>query len=214
MIVIKPKMLKGKLNIDKNILVSAGAILGALGSRIQINTSKGFEFNIEQKYLLDLLEESGCIVSLTNDALSIIPGGLTKPLSVDANKCKQETFLIIVYLCFLKGSSKLFNINKLDSAVKDRIFILIGNLKKIGAEITVDNNEILFCGKQTLNGFEVSAYSSFEIFIALCIVAHRCEGALTIKNTSGIDVNKYDDFVSMILSLGAEITEKKMKYKL
>ena len=210
MIVIKPKMLRGKLNIDsyKNGFLTTGAILGALGGKVEISTSKELEINSKQKYFLKLLEDSGCIVNLTNNTLNVVQSGLSNPLTVDACKCREEIFLITVYLCFLKGDSKLFNINKINSSVRDKIFELIGDLKKIGAEITVDSNEILFFGKQTFNAFEVSAYSSFEIFRALCIVAHRCEGSLSIKNVSGISVSEYNDLMYMLLSLGADITEK------
>ena len=210
MIVIKPKMLWGNLNIDsyKNGFLTTGAILGALGSKVEINTSEELEFNSEQKYLLKLLEDSGCKVNLTNNTLNVMPGGLTKPLMIDAYRCKEEIFSIIVYLCFLKGNSKLYGINKVDVDIKDKIFVLIGDLKKMGAEIIVDSNEILFFGKQTLNAFEVSAYSSFRIFTALCIAAHRCEGSLPIKGIGGINDSEYDDLMYMLLSLGAEITEK------
>ena len=148
MIVIKPKMLCGNLNIDsyKNGFLTTGAILGSLGGKVEINTFEELEFNSEQKYLLKLLEDSGCKVNLTNNTLNVIPGGLTKPLIVDACRCKEEIFSIIVYLCFLKGNSKLYDINKVDINIKDKIFVLIGDLKKMGAEIIVNSNEILFCG--------------------------------------------------------------------
>jgi len=216
MIIIKPKMLKGELNIEKgqNVLYTVGLILGALGSRIDISISKEFKIDEEKEYLIKLLKESGCRVDKTGCTFSALCGNLTKPLLIDATKCEGDIFFIIVFLCLLKGKNKIFNIKKIPNSVKDKLFLLLGNLKKIGADITIDSDKILFCGKQYLNGGEVSAYSNYDIFTALCIIAHRCEGNLSIVDISGIENKKYDDFKNMLISLEAEIKEKYLFLKM
>lgn len=208
MTILKPKMLKGELkNLGNNkTLFAAGLIFGALGSDITIKVSSDYIFDESDQYLIKVLKSSGCLFRKTNDNINFSHSALTKGVLVDANRCADKIYYMIVYLCFLRGESKIYGIEKLSDDIKTKIYSLIGNLKMIGADILVRRNEVVFYGRQVLSGAELTCYGDFDIFSALCIAAHRCEGNLALK---GYSCDKdYMDFIKMLTSLDADLTKK------
>lgn len=216
MLIIKPKMLKGiiKLKQNEEYLYTAGLILGAMGCDIKVKTSPEFVLNDEQRYLHMLIKSCGGIIKNTKTKCQARCTGLMSGVSADALKCKDTIFIIMIFLCFLKGSSKIFNVNRLESSIKDKLYRLIGNLKKLGADIKADAKEVIITGRQTLNGGEVFGYADFDIFLALCIAAHRCEGNVVIKDTKSLNELKYNELKDVLISLEAELLEKRADLKM
>ena len=208
MIKIKPKMLKGKINIkDKqSVLFSAGLVLGALGGDIFVKISPEYNLCNSEKYLISVLVEAGCKIKNNKNTFSVSASGVSNSLTVDAKRCKTNICYVIVYLCFLKGLNRIISIKSLSDNDKDTVFSLIDNLRKMGADIVINKDEIVFSGKQVLNGSDVCANSNLEIFVSLFIAAQRCEGDVVINN-SGVHGRENDDLMSLFSDLDVEYSE-------
>ena len=85
-------------------------------------------------------------------------------------------------------------------------FKIVGNLKKMGADISVNGRTAEIKGVKALKGTEVEA-SDLRGGAALVIAALAAEGETQVKNICHID-RGYDKFELALSALGAKIERK------
>jgi len=99
--------------------------------------------------------------------------------------------------CFAKGKSTV------NETIFENRFLHVDELKKMGADITVDGSTAYINGSGYLHGAEVTA-TDLRAGAALCIAGLLAEGETIIGNIYHLD-RGYENFEDKLLKLGANI---------
>ncbi len=100
--------------------------------------------------------------------------------------------------CFAKGKSTV------NETIFENRFLHVEELKKMGADITIEGNTAYINGFGCLHGAEVTA-TDLRAGAALCIAGLFAQGETVIDNIYHID-RGYENFEDKLLKLGANIT--------
>jgi len=116
--------------------------------------------------------------------------------------------VMTVVSCFTSGKSLIHGMKRLKFKESDRETALLGELTKMGAKIKSTKDAIEVKGVKSLQGAELESHGDHRIAMA-CVVAGLKAARTTI--VKGVEyINKsYPDFVRDIVSLGAEVDERK-----
>jgi 3-phosphoshikimate 1-carboxyvinyltransferase len=131
-------------------LLTAAAITH---SKVQINN---LDYNSVQgdKAIIGILKKMGVNGKVCDDNVEIEgSGSLLKTYEVDAKHIPDLVPAIAVLMCYAKGTSHIYGANRLRLKESDRLESLYLELKKMGAQITIDNNSLIIEGGSTLHGF-------------------------------------------------------------
>jgi UDP-N-acetylglucosamine 1-carboxyvinyltransferase len=147
------------------------------------------------------LEGTGCVVTSGEDWLSV--EGPARPTPVDFATLPYPGFhtdmhpQMVAYLASADGTS----------IITENIFVsrfrYIGELNRMGADITTDGQHVVVRGVESLSGCEVDG-TDIRAGAAIVLAGLRAEGTTTVVNAEHID-RGYADFVENLAALGAGI---------
>ena len=121
---------------------------------------------------------------------------------VDISNCPDLGPIIALLLVLSKGKSKIVNAHRLRLKESDRIESTVTTLTKLGADIFVENNDIIINGKDSLNGgVSLDSYNDHRIAMMVSIAATVCKGPVELTNPYAIN-KSYPDFYRDYISLG------------
>ena len=147
------------------------------------------------------METAGCAVETGEDWVQVT--GPDRPDPVDFVTLPYPGFhtdmhpQMVAFLAVAGGTSIV------TENVYEARFRYIGELNRMGAEITADGQHVVIRGVDGLSGCEVDG-SDIRAAAALTIAGLRAEGKTTITEAYHID-RGYDGFVAKLASLGAVI---------
>ena len=178
MITVTPAMLNLKLTprSDEDLLWCFCA--NALGSKISVGADKA-ERDKNFTAFYAFLQKLGYIKGEEKSIIS--HNALVCGRAFRSSSVKSFLLYAIVILSLTKGESRISELKKLPLEQREKMFRLIGCLKKMGADILTDKDRLIISGKQVLSAAKVSSGGDSEIFTALLLASLRCEGGLSIK---------------------------------
>jgi UDP-N-acetylglucosamine 1-carboxyvinyltransferase len=147
------------------------------------------------------LEEAGCEISRGDDWVRMI--GPSRPRAVDFATLPFPGFhtdmqpQMVAFLSVAKGSSVV------TENLYDARFRYVGELMRMGADITVEWQHAVIRGVDRLSGCPVLA-PDIRAGAALVLAGLRADGQTTIGDVFHID-RGYEDFVAELTRLGADI---------
>ena len=184
MITVTPAMLNLKLTPKSEEDFLWCLCANAVGSKISAGAGKaGADKNLKAFY--SFLQKIGYIKDAEKNIVLYNATACGK--SFRSASLKGFLLYAVVILSLTKGKSKISEIKKIPLEQREKMFRLIGCLKKMGADILTDKDRLIISGKQILNAAKVSIGGEKEIFTALLLAALRCEGNLSIKGIYGAE---------------------------
>lgn len=148
------------------------------------------------------LEESGCGVESGEDWLRVV--GAERPDATDFSTLPFPGFhtdmqpQMVAYLATADGTSVI------TENIYDARFRFIGELSRMGADITTEWQHAIIRGVDRLSGAPVLAHD-IRAGAALVLAGLRAEGETVVGDPYHID-RGYEDFVPKLASLGAVIS--------
>jgi UDP-N-acetylglucosamine 1-carboxyvinyltransferase len=148
------------------------------------------------------LEESGCIVESGGDWLRVV--GPERPKATDFSTLPFPGFhtdmqpQMVAYLATADGTSVI------TENIYDARFRFIGELSRMGADISTEWQHAIIRGVDRLSGAPVLAHD-IRAGAALVLAGLRAEGETVVGDPHHID-RGYEDFVPKLASLGAVIS--------
>ncbi len=132
-----------------------------------------------------------------------VKGGLLKGVEVDMNEIPDALPMLAVTACFAEGRTVLYNVAQARIKETDRIAVMAGELKKLGADIKElpDGLEINGTG---LKGGSVHGYGDHRVVMAMTVAGLAAEGKITVDTAESADIT-FPGFLDKMRSLGAEI---------
>lgn len=148
------------------------------------------------------LEDSGCEIERGDGWLRIV--GPERPIAVDLATLPFPGFhtdmhpQMVAYLAIADGTSVV------TENLYDARFRYVGELARMGADITTEGQHAVIRGVQQLSGCQVLA-PDIRAGAALALAGLRAEGVTEVGEVAHID-RGYEDFAGKLANLGASIT--------
>jgi len=208
MITVVPSYLNGKITISGQKTCMWTIAANAVGCRIEALNTDSF---IPDKNIFDFIEFLQSTGVTTKFNKTKIP-----EVYYNAALCgnefyadKIESFILIalVILSLTKGESRINNIKKLSLTTRDKLYRTIGNLKKMGADISVKGRRATVNGVNRLHGAKVFA-NDLRGGSALVLAGLNAEGVSEIYGVNHIK-RGYLNIDEKLRTLGANVKLQK-----
>jgi 3-phosphoshikimate 1-carboxyvinyltransferase len=155
------------------------------------------------KAIVDILSEMGATVTTKDDSVAVESGQLTC-VDVDAADVPDLVPICAVLGCYAKGQSQIYNAKRLRYKESDRLNSISTELKKMGADVTVNEDGLTINGGNKLRGATVDPHNDHRIAMACAVAALGAEGKTKIQNIECIN-KSYPHFFSDMRMLGVNV---------
>jgi 3-phosphoshikimate 1-carboxyvinyltransferase len=184
---------------------SAAFLLAAAAITSSRVTVKNLDYQTIQgdKAILNLLKRMGLAVK-TEDKYVEIDGGPLAAVDIDAKDIPDLVPVCTVLACYAKGTSRIYNAKRLRYKESDRLDALHAELKKMGADITKEEDSLTIMGPCAMHGATIDPHNDHRIAMACAVSALGARGETKIQNSECIN-KSYPQFYNDLRSLGANI---------
>lgn len=157
------------------------------------------------KKILQILEKMGAVFYIDPEAKTItIPKNQQlQGISIDLNDCIDALPILAVIGCFAEGTTDIYNARIARKKESDRIFAMVSELKKMGAQIE-EKEDGLIVRKSSLRGAHLQSHQDHRVALSLSVAALAASTSSKIENTCCID-KTYPNFSADFIQKGAHI---------
>jgi 3-phosphoshikimate 1-carboxyvinyltransferase len=187
---------------------SSGAFLLAAAA---ITASKVFVKNLDyrsvqgDKVILDILKRMGVNGRVCIDSVEITgQGEPLRAVDVDARDIPDLVPACAALACYAIGTSKIRNAQRLRFKESDRLESLYAELRKMGAEIAMDESSLAVKGPCQLHGATIDPHNDHRIAMACAVAALGATDETTIKDAECVR-KSYPRFFHDLRLLGADV---------
>ncbi len=178
-------------------ILTAGAIAGSV-------TVTGLpQDNLQaDRTILEILEQAGARVSVSRESVTVSKNRLNA-FRTDVTHCPDLVPVLTALAIQCRGESTVTGTKRLKFKESDRAVVLYRELKRLGAEITLEEDCMRIRGGQ-LRGGRVSASGDHRIAMALAVSALNAAEPVEIGNTECVD-KSYPEFFKDLTQIGVQI---------
>jgi len=184
-------------------LLAAAAVMS---SRVKVKNLDRHSIQGD-KAILDILEQMGSKVRVSNEYVEVQGGKQLNAIDVDARDIPDLVPVCAVLACYSKGTSRIYNAKRLKYKESDRLGSLNLELKKMRAEITMKEDELIIRGPCTMHGETIDPHNDHRIAMACAVAALGARDETKIQNSECVS-KSYPRFFDDLRSLGANIVGK------
>jgi 3-phosphoshikimate 1-carboxyvinyltransferase len=112
----------------------------------------------------------------------------------------DELPILCVAACFARGTTRMIGAQELRIKETDRIYSMVHNLRKMGAQIKNVGNDLIIEGTGVLRPAALQSYGDHRTAMSLAVAGLLCEGKSIIKNTRCIH-KSFPDFIKILRSI-------------
>lgn len=179
------------------------AVLAAINNDLTIN---GITSDSKQgdKTILSILQnasiptkEISCGYHITHKEI--------KGSEIDLQNCPDLGPILCVLGMYAKGTTRIYNAQRLRYKESDRIAAMEEELKKCNVQIRTNESEIIINGKNEYAGnVTLHSHNDHRIVMSLCVAATMFHQSITIENAEAIN-KSYPDFFKDMASIGVKV---------
>ena len=147
------------------------------------------------------MADAGCEFDIGKDTITV--RGPERPLPVDFSTLPYPGFHTDMHPQMVAFLSRANGTSVITENIYDARFRYIGELNRMGAEISTEAQHVVIRGVPALSGCEVDA-CDIRAGAALALAGLVADGTTTIVNPHHID-RGYESFVEKLAGLGASI---------
>ena len=157
------------------------------------------------KAILGILKRMGVNGRVCPDRVEIEgKGGLLEAVDVDARDIPDLVPVCTVLSCYANGTSKIHDAHRLRYKESDRLMSLNLELKKMGANITMDESSLTVKGPCALQGTTINPHNDHRIVMACAVAALGASGETRIQDAECVR-KSYPKFFTDLRVLGADV---------
>jgi len=157
------------------------------------------------KAILDLLKRMGVDGKICPDSVEIKgKGGLLRAIDMDAKNIPDLVPVCVALACYANGISKIHDAHRLRYKESDRLISLYLELKKMGAEITIEGDSLTVKGPCAMHGAVIDPHNDHRIAMACAVAALGASGETRIQNAECVR-KSYPKFFSDLRLLGVDV---------
>jgi 3-phosphoshikimate 1-carboxyvinyltransferase len=157
------------------------------------------------KAILDILKRMGVQGKICSQSVEIEgKGSLLKAVDVDARNIPDLVPVCAVLACYAKGTSKIHDAHRLRYKESNRLLTLHLELKKMGAHISMEEDNLTIEGPSPLHGAVIDTHNDHRIAMACAIAALGASGETRIQDAECVR-KSYPHFFSDLRLLGVNV---------
>jgi len=170
-------------------------------------TVRGIDFSDPQgdKRIFDILADMGAVLHKEKTSVTISGQNAVSGGKVDLNTMPDALPAVAVLGCLASGITRIVNVAHARIKETDRIKVMVGELKKMGADIQ-EEEAGLTVRQSVLFGARVNGHDDHRVVMALAIAGMAARGETIIDTAQSAGVT-YPGFVEDFKKLGANIQE-------
>lgn len=127
-----------------------------------------------------------------------------KEIKIDATNCIDLVPILVVLMVYKKINAQIHNIERLKIKESNRLEAICQQLKKMGAKIKYNENQIFINGNGKLKGGTfLDGYNDHRIIMALAIAGLMCNAPIMISDAEAVS-KSYPEFWQVLKQLGAK----------
>ena len=141
--------------------------------------------------VMDILRGCGAnIVEGSDGAIRFLPSAPLRAFEVDATHYPDLVPTLAVVALWAEGVSRIGGLHRLATKESNRAEALLGELKALGAHITIEGDKFLIEGCSPLHapigGAPLRSYGDHRMVMALAVVSLFVADTLRIDSTEGV----------------------------
>ena len=157
--------------------------------------------------ILDIIRLINGKLIIKNKSITTIKSELSN-IKIDIKGINELIPLIITLCTIIPGENILYNITSLPHNTIERTENIIKILNKLGANIKLNNNDLIIMGQDFLHGgIELDSQNDHRIIFAISSISSLIKDPITINNSEAID-KSYPEFWNVFRQLGGEFAHK------
>jgi 3-phosphoshikimate 1-carboxyvinyltransferase len=129
---------------------------------------------------------------------------LLKALDVDARNIPDLVPVCTVLACYAKGTSKIHDAHRLRYKESDRLLSLYLELKKMGAEIAMDESSLTVKGPCALHSATIDPHNDHRIAMACAVAALGASGETKLSDSECVR-KSYPRFFHDLRAIGVGV---------
>lgn len=184
---------------------SAAFLLAAAAVTSSKVTVKNLDCQTAQgdRAIVCILEDMDAAVHVGDDSVTV-EGGHLAAVDIDARDIPDLVPVCAVLACYAGGTSKIYNAKRLRYKESDRLDSISTELRKMGADIAVNENGLTIKGVSDLQGATIDPHNDHRIAMACAVAALGAKGKTKIRNVECIN-KSYPQFFDDLRVLGADV---------
>jgi 3-phosphoshikimate 1-carboxyvinyltransferase len=131
-------------------------------------------------------------------------GGLLEAVDVDARNIPDLVPVCAVLACYAKGTSKIHDAHRLRYKESDRLLSLYLELRKMGAQIAMDEGSLTVKGPCALHGATIDPHNDHRIAMACAVAALGASGETRVQDAECVR-KSYPKFFHDLRELGVDV---------
>jgi 3-phosphoshikimate 1-carboxyvinyltransferase len=157
------------------------------------------------KAIVEVLKRMGVNGKVCPDRIEVEgKGGLLEAVDMDARDVPDLVPVCAVLACYAKGTSKIHDAYRLRYKESDRLLSLYLELKKMGAQIAIDEGSLIVKGPCALHGAVIDPHDDHRIAMACAVAALGASRETRIQDAECVR-KSYPKFFSDLRELGVDV---------
>jgi len=168
---------------------------------------KNLEYETLQgdKAILEVLKRMGVHSKIYPNQVEIKGNGdLLEAVDLDVRDIPDLVPACAVLACYAKGTSKIHDAHRLRYKESDRLLSLYLELKKMGAQIAIDESSLTIEGPCPLHSAVINSHNDHRITMACAIAALGASGETRIQDAECVR-KSYPKFFDDLRALGVDV---------
>ena len=161
-------------------------------------TVTGLDFQSAQgdKKIVEILKQFGARIEIKADAVTVVASEL-HGISIDAAQIPDLVPVLAVAACAAKGTTRIYNAQRLRLKESDRLQTTKDLLCALGADVTITEDGLLINGQKPLHGACVDSANDHRIAMSAAVAAVLCDTDITLSGAQAVEKSYpafWDDF--------------------
>ena len=153
---------------------------------------------------IEIFRNAGVTVDSVTGGYSFAADGF-RGMEASLKDCPDLGPMLFAMACRATGDSHFTDVRRLRMKESDRIAAMEEELRKLGCEISSDENSVWIKGKSSLKGDEeLDGHGDHRIVMALAVLASSIDGETVINGAEAVN-KSYPDFFEDLKKTGAEV---------
>ncbi|MCW4008839.1 MAG: 3-phosphoshikimate 1-carboxyvinyltransferase [Candidatus Bathyarchaeota archaeon] len=187
---------------------SSAAFLLAAAAITRSNVSVGnldYASVQDDKAIVNILNRMGAKCHVQPDSVKVEgEHGKLEAVDVDARDIPDLVPVCAALACYAEGTSKIYGAQRLRYKESDRLLALHLELKKMGADITINEDGLTVKGPCAMQGATIDPHNDHRIAMACAIAALGAAGETRIQNAECVR-KSYPQFFNDLRALGVDV---------
>jgi 3-phosphoshikimate 1-carboxyvinyltransferase len=178
-------------------------VAGAIAGKVTVTGLDAFTLQADKRVLTALMD-CGVPLSVESNRVSVAQSAALKAFHFDATDCPDLFPPLAALACYAEGTSVIEGVERLRYKESDRAMTISQELRKLGADVEIQDNYLVIRGGHQLKGTDVYAHADHRIAMMCAVAALGADSLVSINGAEAVE-KSYPRFFEDLRMLGAQV---------